>query len=444
MATYLKIVKPKFLLTLFLAYIVFFPLHVESRDLVSVGANGRLVDDSFFGMHVRYGSTKTPWPNVHFHSWRVITPGTAWFGLQPNQRQWDFREIDRAVEVAERHGVEVLLTLGQTPKWAAARPHEIVPNGPGASSEPAQLEDWENYVRTVARRYKGKIKYYELWNEPRFREVDPYRIVPGFTGYAYQMVELGRVAKSVIGEEDPGAVLISVAIDGSLSRVEQWFKSGGGEVAPILAYHFYLRPPERMLTIYRELKEVSKRYGFTDMPIWNTEAGYLVYNPERPAKPIHPGSDYVFAKVLTPDELAAYMVRAHILTAAAGLDRFYWYSWDILDMGLTRSFGKTLMIGSIAYKTMLEWLRGTSIERCETENDKTWVCNLRRGGEVAYVVWNADDDIDFEITDNMSVGEIETINGKMMPISGKHIRIGMSPLLLKTKGKPWLPLPKSK
>jgi hypothetical protein len=409
-----------------------------ARDVVSVGANGRKVTDSFFGMHVRYGAEmRAPWPNVHFHSWRVITPETEWDGLQPNKEQWKFTHLDQAVEIAKQQSIEILLTLGQTPEWAATRPYEIVHNGPGASSEPLRAEDWENYVRTVARRYKGKIKYYELWNEPRFREVDPYRVMPGFTGYAAQMVELGRVAKRVIGEEDPAAVLISPAIDGWMPRVEQWFKSGGGAVAPVLAYHFYVRPPEGMVKIYRDLKAITKRYGYPDMPIWNTEAGYFVFNPEQAAIPVRPGSDDVFAKVLTPDELAAYMVRAHILTAAVGLDRFYWYSWDIRNMGLTRSFGNVPTIGSIAYGTMLGWLRETTINQCATENDKTWICSMNRDGEEAYVVWNADDEIMFDIPNYMVVGEMETIGGQIMPIGGKRIQVGMSPVLLKAKGMNW-------
>lgn len=432
----------KLLAELISVYFILTTLPVDARDVVTAGANGRLVDDSFFGMHVRHGATKTPWPNVNFQSWRLNTPETVWFGLQPKKEQWNFKELDQAADVAGQHGVDILLTLGQTPKWAAARPDEVVPNGAGASSEPARMEDWEHYVRTVARRYKGRIKYYELWNEPRFREIDPYRIIPGFTGYAAKMVEMGRVVMRVLREEDPKAVLISPAIDGGMPRVEQWLKSGGGEVAPIMAHHFYVRPPERMVAIYRELKAVTKRHGYPDMPIWNTESGYFVYNPERLATPIRPGSDDVFAKVLTPDELAAYMVRAHIITAAAGLDRFYWYAWDILDMGLTRSYGKTPMIGSIAYRTMLEWLRGTSISQCATKNDKTWVCHLRRDGKEAYVVWNADDEIFFDIPNDMSVGEIETIEGKIMPIRQTNIRIGMTPVLLKAKGTPWVPLQK--
>lgn len=412
-----------------------------AKDVVSVGENGRIVEGSFFGMHVRYGATQTPWPNVPFHSWRVITPGTAWFGLQPERGKWNFAELDRSVAVAERHGIEILLTLGQTPKWAAARPGEIVQNGPGASSEPARMEDWENYIRTVARRYRGKIKYYELWNEPRFREVYPYRVMPGFTGYAAQMVEMGRVARRVLQQEDPKAVLISPAIDAGLSHVEQWFRSGGGDVAPILGYHFYVRPPEKMVSLYRDLRTITKRYGYPTMPIWNTESGYLVYNPEQPSAQFRPGSSDVFGQLLTPDELAAYMVRAHILMAAAGLDRFYWYSWDIDDMGLTRSSGRTPMIGSVAYKTMLDWLRGATISMCATDNDKTWICHLRRNGKEAFVVWNTDGEIPFEIPKDMQVGEVETIDGKTMLVRLGPIRIGMTPVLLKAKGVRWRPSP---
>jgi hypothetical protein len=420
------------------ASMVFLSLPAQARDVVSVGAGGRLVEDSFFGMHVRYGASKMHWPDVRFHSWRVISPGTAWFGLQPKKEEWNFVELDRAIKVAEQHGTEVLLTLGQTPAWAAARPHEVVPNGAGASSEPAQIEDWERYIRTVARRYKGRIKHYELWNEPRFREVDPYRAVPGFTGYATQLVELGRVAKRVLAEEDPAATLISPALDGSLQRVEQWFRSGGASVASVLAHHFYVRPPERMVALYRKLKAIGQRYGVADMPIWNTESGYYVHNPEKPVVPVRPGSDDVFAKVLTPDELAAYLVRAHVLMAAAGLDRFYWYSWDIQDMGLTRSFGKTPMIGSVAYRTLLGWLRGTTVDRCVTQNDKLWTCDLRREGKVAYVVWNVDDDAIFNIPGYMSVGEIETIDGKTAPVHDRAIHVGITPLLLKSKGTAWV------
>jgi hypothetical protein len=414
----------------------------QAAEFISVGDKGRLITDSFFGLHLRYGTTKTPWPSVDFYSWRVITPETEWRGLQPSENKWNFSHLDKAVELGGKNNVEILLTLGQTPPWAASRPSELVPNGAGASSEPQKLSDWENYIRTVARRYKGKIKYYELWNEPYFREIDPYRAIAGFTGYAVQMVELGRIAKQVLHEEDPNAVLISPGFGAGfpgVPRIEQWFKAGGGSVTQALAYHFYLRPPELMGKLYSQLRAITVKYGYPSMPIFNTESGYYVQNPEHPVSPKYPGSNYVFAKVLTPEENGAYMIRAHLITAAAGLDRFYWYSWDILDMGLTRSYGQVQTSGSQAYGTMLRWLRNSVIKDCATENDKTWVCRLSRNGASAYVVWNSQGDEDFTIPTSMNVGEMETITSQVSQLNGKKVSIGISPILLRAKGVPWLP-----
>lgn len=412
---------------------------VFARQVVTTGQNGRLIQDSFFGLHIRYGTTKTPWPNIEFYSWRVILPETTWRALQPAQDTWNFSHLDKAVELGEKNGVELLLTLGQTPKWASSRPSEIVPNGPGASAEPQKMSDWEQYVRAVARRYKGRIKYYELWNEPRFREIDPYRIIPGFTGNVSQMLELGRIAKRVLAKEDPDAVLISPGFDAGfvgIPRVDLWLKSGGGDVASILAYHFYLRPPERMAKLYTQLRALTVKYGYPNMPIWNTESGYFVVNPEKPVSARWPGTDSVFAKVLTPEENAAFMVRAHLITAAAGLERFYWYSWDILDMGLTRSFGHVDTAGSKAFGTMLRWLRGVVIKDCVTEDDNTWVCHLVRDGKSAYVVWSVNGVNMFNIPAYMRVDKAETLTGQALNFQGRKAQIGISPVLLKAEGMP--------
>lgn len=426
--------------TIFVACSFLFSLAAEARDTVSVGSAGRYIDDSFFGMHIRYGAIKDVWPNTFFMSWRIITAETTWRSLQPSRDRWDFSTLDKAVEKANAHHVEVLLTLGQTPAWAASRPNEIVDNGPGASSEPARMADWEGYIRAVAKRYKGRIKYYELWNEPKFRDVDSYRVetggrVPaGFTGYTNQMVEMGRVAQRVLAEEDPGATLISPGFHcNTVARIEAWLKAGGGQVAPVLASHFYVLKPEKMVGAYRAIKLALDRYGNSEMPIWNTESGYLVENPERPARP------QPYEEVLSPEKLAAYMVRSHLLAAAIGVSRFYWYSWDIRDMGLTRSYGATPMIGAIAYGTMTRWLRGATVSKCETVNDKTWLCYLTQKQERFVVLWNVDEDIDFVIPEGMHFNEVEAVDGHVAPLSGRTIRIGMTPQRLGNSSLPDAP-----
>lgn len=421
---------------LFAAGSFLFSLTTAARDVVSVGPSGRYVDDSFFGMHIRYGVEKDVWPNTFFASWRVITPETEWRGLQPSRDRWNFSALDKAVKKAGAHHVEVLLSLGQTPMWAASRPREVVQNGPGAASEPAQTADWERYIRTVARRYKGRIKYYELWNEPKFREVDRYRVEDGFTGYATQMVELGKVARRVLAEEDPNAILISPALgSANVARIEAWLKAGGGQVAPVLASHFYEPTPEEMVASYRRIRAGLDRNGYIGMPIWVTESGYFVENPEWP-----PAKPQWNEEVVSPEKLAAYVVRAHLLTAAIGVARFYWYSWDIPNIGLTRSYGATPMIGAVAYGTMTRWLRGATISRCETDNDRTWLCYISQKQEKFVVLWNVDEDIDFQIPDGMTFDQIETIDGHITPINGRRIRIGMTPKRLSSGSLPNTPV----
>jgi hypothetical protein len=45
------------------------------------------------------------------------------------------------------------------------------------------MTDWGNWVRAVVTRYKGRIKYYELWNEP-----DAWNWWSGTTPQMLQMV----------------------------------------------------------------------------------------------------------------------------------------------------------------------------------------------------------------------------------------------------------------
>jgi len=57
---------------------------------------------------------------------------------------------------------------------------------------PPNLTDWEDFVQTLVKRYKGQISSYELWNEPNGS---------GFwTGSLPQMVELAARAYPIINQ----------------------------------------------------------------------------------------------------------------------------------------------------------------------------------------------------------------------------------------------------
>jgi len=178
----------------------------------------RAIPATFFGMHIHRAPVSTPWPSVPFQAWRLWDTHTTWAQLEPEKGNWDWRMLDRTVALAESHGVEVLYTMGRTPRWASARPAQMGrnPNAePGGMAEPKNLEDWRNYVRTVATRYKGRIKAYEIWNEPNlenFYSGTPEAMVdlaPRATPQRMQAVEVIDLLASGSGamRETSGAVV---------------------------------------------------------------------------------------------------------------------------------------------------------------------------------------------------------------------------------------------
>ena len=116
-----------------------------------------------------------PWPAVGFGTLRLWygAQGTTWYELEPAKGVWNWGLLDNLVEAAEEHGVsDILLTLGQSPGWASSSPDTVGPyfgligQPAGATAPPADIQDWRDYVTAVAQRYKGRIRYYEIWNEP--------------------------------------------------------------------------------------------------------------------------------------------------------------------------------------------------------------------------------------------------------------------------------------
>ncbi|MDP1863756.1 MAG: endo-1,4-beta-xylanase [Thiobacillus sp.] len=387
---------------------------------------------------MRWGATAPYWPEARFHSWRIITPETEWRGLEPQKGKWHFENLDSAVARARARGIQIMLTLGQTPPWAAARPMEKVPNGWGASSEPKSMADWENYIRTVVTRYKGKIKYYELWNEPRLREVDPYRATAGFTGTAKQMLEMGTIVKRVLNEIDPDAKLVSPAFDArmiGLKRLKAWLDAGGGNVSDVIAYHIYATTPEEIPEVVGAIRGILEKYGLGHLELWNTESGFLIETPDRAVKP---KGGAVFAQVHTQIRGAAYMARSLILGAASGLDRFYWYAWDIPDMAMSTGKGQYISLVGHAYVVVQRWLRGATIRECRTADDRLWVCTLNRGARRAWLVWNTTGSREWAVPANGQARRYETLSGDEGRVGMRgRVHVNEAPLLVLSDDEKW-------
>lgn len=418
------------------AALTLLPFLSFADTVVSDPAGPRPIPESYFNMHIRWGATTLHWPNARFHSWRVITSETTWYSLEPEKGVWKFDALDHAVARAETKNVEVLYTLGYPARWAADT-GLLRKWDPGYALPPRDLADWEEYVRRVASRYKGRIKYYELMNEPHFTEVDGgWRSTRDFP--VATMVEMARIASRVIKQIDPEAKLVSMSPSGRLNgvkRVDTFLKAGGGQYIDVVGFHFYSDGPEQIPELVSALRKVLASNRKSHLEIWNTESGFYIDGPD---KPHGTGGIPKDEALHTPEQGGAMVARSLTLGAAAGLRRFYWYSWDIPSMALTEGKGRTISPAGKAYIKTQRWLRGAAINECRSSNDSLWICALDRGARKAWLVWDAAGTRDFSPPASWQARRHESLFGPGEMIEpGRKIRLGESPVLIVSGEEPW-------
>jgi Beta-galactosidase len=376
-------------------------------------------------LHPNAEDDERAWPKVRFGAWRLWDAGVAWLDLEPKKDEWHFEKLDRYVALAERHGVKVLLTLGQTPQWASARSNEAGPYGKGCAAEPGNITDWENYVRVLVTRYKGRIEAYELWNEPDFSQIPPRGF---YSGTPEKMVELARVAYRVIKRIDPRAIVASPAVVAEIERLEPYFRAGGHHYADVLAAHFYVLPPERLLPSIQKFKSLMAKYGLQAKELWNTESGFLIDNPEQIVKPSMTSG--VFSKVLSRKEAAANIAQFLILSKANGISRTYWYAWDNFDMGLAKDDSGMPNAAGLAYDRIVSWIDNAKSLQCNLSAASIQVCNLDRGDMVSRILWSIKGTVAWNLSSNSQARVYETLEGQKVRIETTQLQIGNAPVHL--------------
>lgn len=351
------------------------------------------IDRRYFGMHIHgiavrrpwlpHGDRLTEWPATDFGTWRLWDAYVAWPNLQPHRDRWDFSAVDNYVSLAADHDVEIVLPLGLTPDWASKRPYEKSSYKPGNAAEPTSFDDWRAYVRTVAERYKGRIKLYEIWNE--------INLTGFYSGSLETMVNLVRIAFQVIKQIDPEARLVSPSVTGD-GRNPKWLDRylalGGGQYADVIGYHFYVprQSPEAMLPLVAEVRAIMQKHGVGDKPLWNTESGWWIDNFASASRLGAAGADW---RKLDQGTASAYVARALILGWASGLSRFCWYAWDNSDMGLYDVVARVEKPAARAYTKTALWLIGSTMHGCD-QRSGVWICELSDAEQKRFrIVWRA-------------------------------------------------------
>ena len=152
-------------------------------------------DTGYAGLHLDW---------VYMLALNAVKQTFAWENLEPESGVWDFSQADRILNEVERRGIDLVIRLGQVPTWATSvdldRPDVV-------DAPPDDLSDWATYCGTLAERYKGRVKAYQIWNEPNLT-----REWGGAPPNAADYVELLRLCSEAIHAADPDAILISAGL----------------------------------------------------------------------------------------------------------------------------------------------------------------------------------------------------------------------------------------
>jgi Cellulase (glycosyl hydrolase family 5) len=96
--------------------------------------------------------------------WSHVAPTRPRAARNPFDRAYHFGDVDQFVAAADRRGVEVLVTIWGTPRWANGHRKPNVP--------PTNAKDFEAFAHALAARYSGAypglgfVRFVTIWNEP--------------------------------------------------------------------------------------------------------------------------------------------------------------------------------------------------------------------------------------------------------------------------------------
>jgi hypothetical protein len=263
-----------------------------------------------------------------------------WWGeIEPKPGTWKWDRGDWLVDLYAKRNVGMLPILSYRANWMTKPPHTR-----------EDIDQFAEYTRQVVTRYKDRVRYWEVWNEPNIPTFwDP----PSAADYAALLKATYAAAKRA----DPKCVIVGAsANETDCNWLIDLYKHGAADAMDVVSFHPYSMAdgPDEMHFGRQidNLRTVMKNAGRGDVPLWITEMGWRADADD---------IEQVRAQ-------SRYMVQAHVIAMAHGVQKMFWFNlrdWrekkdgkDRLEgWGLTTVEGKAKPSLAV-YQRMVECLDG--------------------------------------------------------------------------------------
>ncbi|MCW7537300.1 glycosyl hydrolase [Aquabacterium sp. A7-Y] len=407
-------------------------LWVDQVEIDEVRANSlepRLkqpIPDSFFGMHLMRLGIHTNWPSFNPGVIRLWDTRTNWKDLQPEEGRWDFsgpswKRMDLYVNHTLKHNpqAKIIYTMGQVPRWTSTQPDWKNGYGLGHGAAPRDMELWRDYVRTVGKRYAGRIRYWEIWNEPDYAAF--------YKGSVEDMVKMARIANEELKAIDPQNVLLSPGLTThqGVAWLDRFLALGGGRYVDVIAFHWYYdRHPESIASSIQNVRRVMRKHRVEDKPLWNTE-GSLTCNPKM--------DDCKQAFHVSEAEQRGVNLRAMLTMWGGGVQSFAYYHWEgrFPDEKMLQDDFRTPTLSGRAYARAVDWLRGARLVDAWRSGRDVYIYKLQRGDQPVVIAWSLTPDTEVRLPVEWGVRRVARLDGSVDALGeSRTLSLGLEPVML--------------
>lgn len=187
-----------------------------------------------------------------------------WSDIEPEQGKFEFSKYDYIVGLLSRNGINILGLLNYSTDWASACGKWNCP--------PKDNNLFINYATKIVKRYKDKIKHWEIWNEPDshiyWSQQDSLKSYCGLLKDVY--IALKQI--------DPDCKILNGGLANGIASVNHLYDNGAKDHFDILNLHFFETPlaPDaikRVIVFPKLAYKIMVRNGDQDKKIWITEIG---------------------------------------------------------------------------------------------------------------------------------------------------------------------------
>lgn len=277
-----------------------------------------------------------PEPGFNFGFFRVHDSAKGrflWSRINTANGVYDWTTADAYINYFDGIGKKTWFTLVSTPAWAATSVVNNDPYGqPGGASRPSSAAFTSAFVTALVTRYLGKIKWLEIWNEPRY-------VVGSFwEDTAAQLVQMGNTVRTAALAVDPTIKIMAPGLnhntemDQFLAAQDPTSLNFGYQIIDGLAFH----PYESLPSIYDSENSSLDPPRIARVRFANNKVGTpsrLAYVSEFGVNGSLVSAQMLAFLALSAADRKAYLARVLAINAARGVQNFCLYGYGFGNCG---------------------------------------------------------------------------------------------------------------